>query len=130
MARAVRGARKMLALVASASLLALAVGVLGVLLFRQATSKQDEALGRYAHNLLTVEDLVASDERQARKTRAYILTGNERHLEDRRRALELGKRNIAPSSEGEGTTFTVVVPRLAPARLEGAPRTVPVVQGS
>ncbi len=68
--------------VALLALLIVLVGGMSAFILRGALAHKDEVISMHAGDLLLLEEFIATHERGARKARSFLLTGNERFLEE------------------------------------------------
>lgn len=80
--------RRVLWFIAGMAVLAVLLGVVAALTLRWVVADKDDVIAHHAKALLVLEDYVVADARAARKTRAYLLTANERFAVERNQARD------------------------------------------
>ena len=95
--------RHLLAGLSVLALIIILVGGLSAFVLRQTVAHKDEVISHYSHDLLLLDDLIASDEHAARKARAFLLTANPRFLGERQRSIEEVRRQLAELKAREQT---------------------------
>lgn len=75
--------RRVLLAIAGVSLAAVLVAAVAVTVLRTVIAHKDEVIARDVAILIGVGELIATESQEARKTRAYLLTGDERFLGER-----------------------------------------------
>jgi signal transduction histidine kinase len=95
--------RHLLAGLAVLALITVLVGGLSAFVLRQTVARKDEVITRYSQDLLALDDFIATNERAARKTRAFLLTGNPRFIQEHQQAREALTRQFAELRRREQT---------------------------
>jgi signal transduction histidine kinase len=90
-----RHMRNVLAVLTALALIVVLVGVLSAAILQEAIVGKDEVIAKRSEDLLHLENFIALNERAARKTRSYLLTGSPRFLAERQQTRAELERQLA-----------------------------------